>query len=144
MDGVLADFYQGCHDWVGVKVNGFPYQTGWDWPKELEANYKDWPIRFWESLPKHKDADKWLAGSRGKVYIATCPCSTNSICGKALWVKKHYPELETIFIRDKWLLADIDRILIDDNSKQCIKFEQYGGTGILVPRPWNEGERYGM
>ena len=39
MDGVLVDFYQGCHDWLGKKVNGFPYKTGWNCPKELGGDY---------------------------------------------------------------------------------------------------------
>jgi len=28
-------------------------------------------------------------------------------------------------------------LLIDDNAKNCEKWEKAGGKAVLVPRPWN-------
>jgi len=137
MDGVLADFYLGAHNWMGINVEGFPY-SGWYWPKEINCNFKEFPIGFWANLPLCEDAGKWLEIAEGRIVIATSPSSEACLVGKSLWANKYFPNLEIIFIKEKWLLANDNRWLIDDSQKQIENFSEYGGTGILVPRPWNE------
>ncbi len=142
MDGVLTDFYVGAHDWMGKPVEGFPYDSAYNWAVEAGIDYENFPVNFWIDLPKYKDADKWMDQAKGKIYIATYHTSVNSLVGKTLWVRKHYPQLEKniIFIRDKWLLAARGRLLIDDNLDLTDKFIEHGGQSLLVPRPWSERE----
>jgi hypothetical protein len=37
----------------------------------------------------------------------------------------------------KWFAAGPDTWLIDDSDKNIRMFREWGGHGILVPRPWN-------
>jgi len=45
--------------------------------------------------------------------------------------------VRSMFGSEKWLMAGLDRLLIDDADHNIDKFVQYGGHTLLVPRPWN-------
>ena len=160
-DGVLADFVSGICQAHGLDdPYHHPDSKGvWDiwelWDVPLEEFWRPCEYDFWRGLPKTPEADYvseialWAANTLAfqeqrhvQVQVITMP-SENDGCvnGKLDWLDHHYPHLghEVIFERDKWKYAKVapGSLLIDDNAKNCEKWEKAGGKAVLVPRPWN-------
>ena len=70
------------------------------------------------------------------------PTVSGCLEGKFDWVRQNIPQYtdRIIFTRDKWLLADLDRVLVDDNDDNCRLFREHGGISCKVPRVWNDME----
>lgn len=157
MDGVLADFTSGMHKAIGVDYDPlapWPYRfgpEGWDWNKEIGWPFEDMSrlcdYNFWEQLP-------WTRDGRGILRIVLSHVDIDRITllstpmpnpmsesGKVAWIKKNLPEYlkRMVLCREKKsILAKIPgAVLIDDNDSNIEQWEDAGGYGILVPRPWN-------
>lgn len=66
----------------------------------------------------------------------------NGICiqEKEEWIKKYLPFFnveKTAMVKDKWLLAGPNRILLDDNIENLTKWRDYGGVAIAFEHPFN-------
>lgn len=150
MDGVLCDFagaalkiFNAQHkmnDWplgqwdiapiVGVEPEVFWHRIeacGRNWWKELKPTpWKDEVITIAQEFPK------WS--------IATSP-SMDPYClsGKLAWMYQHIQQgFRDYFITPKKeMLAQEDRVLIDDRDKNVLEFRAWGGEAILFPQPWN-------
>jgi len=76
-----------------------------------------------------------------EIYIATSPTKDpDCLAGKLEWIHVHLPKWihRQFFITPrKWKLAQRGALLIDDNEKNCRKFEAAGGEVLRFPRPWN-------
>jgi len=101
---------------------------------------------FWANVPKSAECD-WLletcAGlvGRERVCILTAPTlDPDCLAGKLEWIQWFMPK----WIHRQYLIgprkhhcAQRGALLIDDSDKNIEAFEKHGGTGILMPRPWN-------
>lgn len=133
MDGVLTDLEGGLR-----KVNLL---------EDKEKNYdRD---EFWRRM-KVFGTDLWAnldpypwthdlveacydAVGQPNVFILSAPSRTcTPVCsGKMAWLEKHLPEFpfdgRVIFAKQKHLLAQPDRLLIDDKQENCEQFREAGG-----------------
>lgn len=135
----------------------YPVDCGYsiiDAYKQLTNREDDIPVpmfwewvgrRVWEEAPySHQywllDHAAGLVG-RENVLIATSPTkSAECHFGKYQWITKNLPEWAqrqySITPRKKWL-AQPGVLLIDDCDYNITDFEELGGHGIVMPRPWN-------
>ena len=72
----------------------------------------------------------------GWLETLTLP-STVCAAGKLKCIKKHHGEdfKDILLGWPKWVCADANKILIDDDSKKGKKFEEYGGHWFEWPHP---------
>jgi 5'(3')-deoxyribonucleotidase len=151
MDGVVANFVKSAMSALNITNYSIPPN---------ESSIEKWngvnvtTKEFWESIDKTKE-DFWLniekydysdqlvslCESYGEVHFLTSP-SRNPSClsGKMMWIQKYYPRLQrrTILTSNKYLLADHNRVLIDDTFQKTSKFNQFGGYAILFPQEYNK------
>lgn len=79
-----------------------------------------------------------------EVYVLSQPMAENlsqCIAEKDAWLDKHFPMIDKdkrIFTHHKYLLADKDRILIDDNIGHLGQWIEHGGIGICFIRGYNK------
>lgn len=157
LDGVVTDFVTDAMRYNGVEDFIYPVECGWDVVMACNRlrDKKGLPLLktsefwdtldclfFWADLKPYPGALDFVerVSKYGELYIATSPTeSPLSSWGKHMWINKHLPEYSRRFFigPQKHLLADRDSVLIDDSDSNCKKFEEAGGTSILVPRPWN-------
>jgi hypothetical protein len=100
----------------------------------------------WSTTPE-SDFFPWLLEiceqyvGRKNICIATSPTlDPECLAGKLEWIHEHLPEWmrrQYAITPRKFLLARGDSVLIDDCEDNIQNFEDNGGHGILVPRPWN-------
>lgn len=98
---------------------------------------------FWASLDAYPWAHDFVSYCErfGAVYFATAPSlHWSSPAGKHLWIEKHFPRFLRRYVigAPKFLLANTNAVLIDDNEKNCREFRKEGRECFLFPRPWNE------
>lgn len=153
MDGVIADFVDGISRYHN-KANPYltdPNERRWDieqiWGMSKYDLWHGVDKEFWAGLRKTDEADylvKFItnAFSVPQVTMLTSPPKVNAgeaVQGKIVWMRWHYSQFadRMIFTEHKELCAGPDRILIDDNESNVIKFRDEGGNAVLVPRPWN-------
>lgn len=77
-----------------------------------------------------------------ELFVVTYP-QYNEHCflEKIEWIKKYLPfltEEQMIFTSKKYLLANEDTILIDDNSKFLKEFNKHNGISIGFKQPWTK------
>ena len=157
MDGVLCSFRRG----ILIHHNIDPDSVTWSPTEGIEAIlayvpdiWKGITWKFWAGLEKMSDTDVIL-GIISKyfkdedVYLVTCLPSIEdsrlendpeSFLGKYFWAQSnvpHYFPNMVICNCKKRFAAAPEHILIDDSDYQIDAFEEEGGTGILLPRPWN-------
>jgi 5'(3')-deoxyribonucleotidase len=159
MDGVLADFVTAAclaHGRRSPYIN--PANLGkFDleklWGISLDEFWK--PIDnegFWYEIPPMHDAERYVQIAEenfDEVVILTDPGeSIYSFLGKKDWLSRHFPRYKNRIIfasaSAKKLMAAPGRFLIDDRDENVKQFNERGGIGILVPRPWNAGHAYGI
>lgn len=150
MDGILTDFVSAA-----CKAHGKDYPkvfNGYGLPEALgmEDNSFFWEKfcteDFWANLDWMPDGQKILElveSTFNDICIMTSP-TRNPRCasGKLIWIEKHIPQYyRKYFIGPrKWLAASPNKILIDDSDRNIKNFKLCGGSGILVPRIWNENK----
>lgn len=151
LDGVLADFNQAAFD-----VHGRPFETPTEW-----NYYRKWPIadeEFWKRIhdcgsafyknyvKPLPDFEKILDLIRGSgvdwKIVSDSSDHPDGYSGKLIWCQRFLSSVpDVMIVRDKWLLADYDRFLIDDGEHNTSKFRsaEYGNKGpaFLWPSPWN-------
>ena len=160
MDGVLVDFVGGLHKALGVPYDydHYPYEKNkWNMFGDIqrptgEGSYSFEEIdacctaEFWENLKWMPDGHDILRVVYEKVkaeriYLLTTPMpNVESASGKVAWIRKNLPGYEKRLIitrASKGILATPNRLLIDDRDKNVDEFADGGGSGIIVPRPWN-------
>lgn len=161
MDGVLTDFVKGI-----CKAHGKsdPYRNNGDatpWPAyrgrdyfqmerllgmEAEEFWKPCNREFWSGLEKTDDCDRLIelvefAFGRNNIVIASSPSKDlGCMPGKLEWIETHLPAYRRRFLfgPQKYVAAGPATVLIDDCQDNIEKFQDYGGIGFLVPRPWND------
>jgi hypothetical protein len=101
---------------------------------------------FWASLRVSDVAPMLIAEAceivgHPNVYIASAtPMCSNAIGHKVRWIQDYIPSHlhnQVILGRPKWKLAGYGRLLIDDAPHNHKRWQQAGGTALLVPKPWN-------
>ena len=152
IDGVLADFFGGVCDLVGVQArppttfDGLADAFGLS-NNALWAQIDGAGSRFWSELKPYGWNEELLGicrniATRG-VYIASSPSwHGSSAAGKIEWMTKqfaapgeHYREF--MIGPHKHLLAHPWAILIDDSPAKIAAWDESGGLGLLWPQPWN-------
>lgn len=151
MDGVLSN-------WIASTLDLFEY--GYNDPLTrkiiLDAGSTETLIRkkdlwrevdragedFWSTMKPFPwtnqvfDLCKRLAG-KDNLYILTAPSAApDCASGKLKWLQKHFPKMQgnhTILANHKHMFAGPNRLLIDDNTKKCNLFREYGGIAIQFP-----------
>jgi 5'(3')-deoxyribonucleotidase len=144
MDGVITDFMVQLQT---IHPCNLKPDTWLKLPNEVWAQMG---YEFWANMPWTSDGEdilkivhaKW---SLEKVYVATSPCETpGCIEGKRAWIKKHLPVVSKrlVFLNCKEALGTRGNVLIDDGDHNIEGFRAAGGSGILVPRPWNKNRSF--
>jgi 5'(3')-deoxyribonucleotidase len=156
MDGVIADF-MGSLCRAHGRLN--PYADAkalgcWDTEKlwgitefEFWRPIVDHSLEFWETIEKTPEADELvklacLEFGTENVAILTAPSKDHgSVPGKRNWIERHYPCFSKRMIfttaKAKCFVAGPGKFLLDDKDSNVDEFDDHGGVGILVPRPWN-------
>lgn len=156
VDGVLCDFMDGIHQALGIDYDPshWPYKhgpDGWHFHDELGLTFEQLSAHcdftFWQNLRwTHfgRDILRVLLQHFGKEQITLLTSlmpHIESASGKMAWIKKHLPEYERqtiICSSPKEILAGVpDSFLIDDCQKNVDRWQDAGGTAILIPQPWN-------
>lgn len=152
MDGVLFDFVTAFGTVLRLPdiyarlepgVQDIPDQIGVS-QGEMWEEINQHKHLFWEEMPVYPWFDE-LVGlveeQCSEWYILSSPArSSESLKGKLEALKKAFGERFRgyIFTPRKSLLANSNRILIDDQLRHCAAFEKNGGQAILFPRLWNQ------
>lgn len=158
MDGVLVNCHLAALGYYGLHITEYPMNmrvkdilagNGVAVPADPAAFWASFTEDFWDCLEKTEMCDVLLStavslAGQENVFLATRPTlNPQSYSGKAVWVRENLPEWtwdQLILIGNKSLLAGPDSLLVDDHPQNCEKFEEAGGTALLVPRPWNGRE----
>lgn len=153
LDGVVCNLLGGIEIMMDIKLDHT--QGSIDFMKALgiskEEFWNNMSIEDWASLPKTSDADEILKlVEKYEPVILSANTeygAANCIAGKIEWIKRnipdYYKEDRWFFGKKKFKLAYPGAILIDDYEYNTEKWENAGGTPILVPRPWNKLSKIG-
>ena len=143
-DGVLADWVGQVHSWAEKPRKDW---KSWDDFKSFgitQAELDDMMsfVSFWDNMDRLPGAAKlWseLCKLGDKVYVCTRPFpAPNCLYGRAVWLAKMGISIQqTIFMHDKYQLANSKSILIDDNIENCELFTARGGHTVLYPQSYN-------
>jgi len=163
MDGVLCDWVKGVCDVLGKDYHKMMSlwtpgsQSLSDVLGVKKSSYWN-PIdkqgpKFWRGLPELPwFQELWdLASQHGKVMVLTSPsCHGSSAQGKMKWLADRFGRFQFrdfIITNRKWICAGPNRVLVDDNNRQCVDFRNPpdgspGGQTLLFPRVWNENHEH--
>jgi 5'(3')-deoxyribonucleotidase len=156
LDGVCADFHGGASRLAGVPSITTPahrlaadmqttYQMEDALGKDIWVRIRDVGAPFWEQL----DPTPWLNDMMRlftpgiSIYVCSSPggsIASGSVPGKIAWCKRYLPSIpqrNLIFTGHKHLLAQPDRLLIDDSDEMVDAWRAAGGNAFQVPHPWN-------
>lgn len=152
MDGVIVDLVPG---WL--RHRGFfmpdPWPAGEYYLHKIfdidpEHVWHGCSDEWWANLPKTPEADAIIEMVErrfepSEIYIVTLPVTAAGACGKLHWLERHYPRFVRRYLMTpcRELLADNHTVLLDDQLDNVKRFQQSGGRGIVVPRPWNDRHR---
>lgn len=112
---------------------------------EVWARINSYGPEWWANLPAYSwSRDLWsrLEALGYDMSICTSPCTIgNSAKGKTEWIRKHIAPTwrDYVITPKKYRVANPRAVLIDDSDKKIEEFREYGGIGIVFPRPWNSG-----
>ena len=145
LDGVIVDLIRPAYARHGLALD---YKNHHNWEVDLScfpgtasAFWEGLTPAFWEGLPFTEEAPFLLEFLKPyKPTILTSP-TRNSATAKLLWLRKNLPDYyhskRYLIGPGKIACAREGAFLIDDREETCLKWEDAGGTAILVPRPWN-------
>ncbi len=150
MDGVLADFVLGaCHVFerpeLAVNWPAGEYRCAVALGVSEEEFWRRIESRpsFWLHLKCFTWAHALVEAVESFGYrpiICTAP-TDDPVCAaqKTQWLQSHFGRgrLEYFLGKQKHLLAQPGRILIDDSDANCEAFAAAGGHAILFPQRWN-------
>lgn len=150
LDGVLADFTGQVARTLGkpapprttesvcTSVEQLYGPDAWDRVGEAGADFWEsmaplpWGLQLWTNLRR------WFG--KENVFILSNPGRVDhSAIGKMRWCERvlGVNRDRVILTRFKYLLADENRILIDDTNEMLEGWARGGGIAIAVPQPWN-------
>jgi hypothetical protein len=142
LDDCLNHFTLDCLKHFGIDI-GYPdFDPAWGRDIVKVANILGLKIsseRFWSEVPYSVWAKcrptELLDLAEG--HILTAPVhDPRCTAGKVAWINKYWTGGRVI-AEDKWLLASEGRVLFDDCNENIDAWRKHGGTGYLIPRPWN-------
>lgn len=153
MDGVLTAWSKAAHEVHGLPPL-YPWRytwgsKGWDWHKEAGLNdttlFAPMGRKFWANIgwtPEGKHIIKLCLDAVGyyNICLLSSPGHTDgSIDGRFDWINRELPKFRsrTLLGNCKDMCSHSGAILIDDNQDNVDMWQDAGGIGILVPRPWN-------
>jgi hypothetical protein len=151
LDGVLVDFHAGA-----ARHHGVPYPDPWPsgvWHVdqvlgiEHTAFWSTLDEFFWSELTPTTDGFQILSlvesvfGAERVCILSSPPRDPAALAGKCRWIQRHLPRYDRQFLIGpcKHMVAGHDAVLVDDSDDNIHRFRRAGGTGVLVPRPWNSG-----
>ena len=150
LDGVFADFTNAAckvHGREGYRVNEWDFFKRWGMTAD----------RFWKVIHDYGDdfyrecvqpypwaADLIKAVDQADDFVIMSSPS-NDPCGyaaKKIWVDKYLQphldrKIDLIVGSRKELLAQPDRLLLDDYDVNITNFQKAGGQCCTFPQPWN-------
>jgi hypothetical protein len=140
LDGCLVDFERGFELFHGMKHNEIPEEEMWKRIAEHETHWHDLPpmpgaIRLWSAI-QH----------RNPIILTALPRTgtEQAEIGKREWCKRELGEKIEVITTFSDLKQEFMRkkgdLLIDDNSKNCFRWEQAGGVAIHYD--WQQLEKY--
>lgn len=149
IDGVLADFVDAAFERHNIRT---PWaEIRWDFVEQAGLNPKHfWSslgFEFWKSLRRTLECSAITRATETKfgkenVFLCSSPCKTpGCAAGKAVWVDLYLPPgycSRLILTNRKEVFSGPGRVLIDDRDENIQEWVKAGGTGVLVPRPWNQ------
>lgn len=150
IDGVLANFGKRACEALGLPYQlDHPFFHDWYWYRNFGISDAEIDsvcgIDFWAGIqwmPDGKDILALVEHKFDDIFLLTAPMpNPGSGTGKILWVERHLPKYKKRLIvtqAPKSLFAGPNTTLVDDNDKNIDEFIAAGGTGLLVPRPWNK------
>lgn len=158
MDGVLANFHKGAMEALGHQWDEDDWPPGhYDIPARLGiSKAKFWHAiearertsGFWNQLEEFDWVDQLLnlrSSGLGPPHILSSP-SLSHLCisQKVEWLKTRglYDPVLSHFTGAKHLLANANRVLIDDSPSNCQEWEMAGGYAILFPQKWNTNHMF--
>ena len=112
-----------------------------------EVFWEHFKREFWATLPKTPWCDELIdyalmAVGYGNVYICTSPTKCGDcLAGKLDWIDANMPwamARDYIMTPRKEACAFPGSVLIDDADCNIEVFNAAGGTGVLLPAPWNK------
>lgn len=136
---------------------GYPREAGWDIvaaANMLHPTRQFTTAEFWGSVTR----EMWATAPRSRefsllltiagqhfgwenTFILTIPTQDpECMAGKLEWMQSNLPpSLRRNFLvgPPKYLCAQPDALLIDDNEDNVAAFRRNGGQSLLMPRPWN-------
>lgn len=155
MDGVISDFTT-----ASLRLHGQPDALStWpagerDIPKVLKLSRTQyWNVidaqgsDFWSSLapyPWFKELVGLVEEFAPMTILTAASLAPSCLEGKVQWMYRHFPKVKgKVFNRyaisvHKHLLAQPQRVLIDDSSANVEAFRSAGGHAILFPQIWNQ------
>lgn len=148
LDGVLAAYVEAAFAHYGIKI---PWaEVEWDFIAQAglnpEAFWRSLDFTFWKNVPRSAEFAGIISAAEEKfgrenIFICTSPCQTfGCAAGKAHWVDINLPigyQRRLMLTNRKEVCSGPGRVLIDDLDENLHKWTVAGGTGVLVPRPWN-------
>jgi hypothetical protein len=154
MDGVLCDLLPGIAELYGRLFDPE------DWPPgeyDVSVGFGIPRITLWNHIGKVGGASFWAGLTQTEHYEELVELSRlfalkpprvlssptrfpSSYAGKAAWlIERDWQLPNAAFLgAEKWQLSKPGRVLIDDNSDNCIDWEAEGGSAILFPTISNE------
>lgn len=152
LDGVLADFCGGVFslfqrpdltheditDWGIAKFLGISNAVFWQTVKEAGED-------FWAHLDHCKDfKELWeaiVAVENDPYILSHLPDTGETVAaaGKVAWINRFLASENFMVGKGKHELGGPGKILLDDCSETVALWEDRGGVGILLARPWNRG-----
>lgn len=104
------------------------------------------PRNFWATCPV-SDEFPWLlqlcvdlVGQDNVCFLTGPTKDPDCLAGKLDWIWRFSPEFmhrQYLIGPRKQFCAHPEALMIDDSDANIDKFREWGGNGILVPRPWN-------
>lgn len=149
--------------WLGVPFDypnfytKYPTRNGYDIVKTANEliGYERWDVKsFWSMVPRMfwatcpvSDEFEWLlqlcvdlVGRDNVVFLTGPTKDPDCLSGKLEWIHKYAPDFmhrQYLIGARKQFCAHPQALLIDDSDANIDTFREWGGNGILVPRPWN-------
>lgn len=159
---IFLDMDEVIADWMASFLRYFDYRIDsrimtryeiWEFlgisRDEFWSQLENAPVEFWEGIkptPWANQIVRTVTESSNDVYVLSNGAFGNAATGKHRWLVNHFPELQSrlMLVRDKWLVAAPNRLLVDDSAEQVEKFVRAGGEAIMIDRPWNISHKFDL
>lgn len=152
VDGVLADFIGHVCTHVNenqvrpevspASFTSFDLESGLTGPQMALAKALIGEPGFCSTVPWYEGSKDffWYLCATFDTYAITAPWPSDTWCAERLqWLKSYLPREDVIFASSKGKANVCGDVMIEDNADTLEKWvERWGGSGILIDRPWNK------